>query len=405
MNLTKEQNLAMDAIANMQKDCVNGGQIVLIAGAAGTGKSSLIRFICEEQFENDKTVLLLAPTGKAALRIQEVSGVEAKTIHRWLYTPEVDKETGKVKYALRETVEKPTCGFIVIDEVSMLDLQIFTDIYNVARNSGLNLVLVGDSFQLPPIKDDFSVFNPALPTYKTIKMNSILRQAEESPIIRVCTAIRNKDWTTALKDIVRVSTDEFHDLSVKMVKTDNVNICYKNSTRNALNRAIRKEIHNTNKVLVENEKILVNKNNYALDVFNGEVCDVIDVNGRLNALPLHVVDVTNKKSQPMTFYDVKLAQGNVVVSDVYLQGKSEVGEYWQELRALELIKAHNSRWMTPPTVLHANYGYALTAHRAQGSEWDEALVLVENQVMHDYSWVYTAASRAKNKLYIKLGDL
>jgi hypothetical protein len=121
----------------------------------------------------------------------------------------------------------------------------------------------------------------------------------------------------------------------------------------------------------------------------------------LNIRP-HSVKV-GENSQLMDFYVVENNE-KFVVSDKYLANEHRVGEYRIKLAADSMTeaKANIKKYGNKLPYAYAQYGYCLTAHRMQGSQWNQVLVMVENSVMNDYRWVYTAFSRASKELYVCL---
>lgn len=402
MQLTKEQYEAIQAIRDMQVKHPGGGQIVLIGGYAGVGKSQTLKTLCEEEDDDGNSVCLLAPTGKAALRITEITGTEASTIHKWLYIPNVDEETGIVTFELRTpaTIDGiPTCGYVVCDEASMLSLELFSDLYRIVSQLGLNLVLIGDPFQLPPINSDFSVFG-GLPTFRSIFMTNVHRQAKDSPIIVASMALRESNWSSAIQNLQVLGRDEFNSMAIEAAKDqDSIVIVHRNVTRNQMNTAIRNELFGPGKVIAEGERLVVNKNNYPLDVFNGQIVTVTDVR-LVTTVPHKVMDKKRGITEKTQYYEITFNGKKAIVASIYLKGDNKINEYWHEMAGNKFIRDRYKGDTVKPTFLHANYGYALTAHKSQGSGWKKVFVNVEPTVVNDFRWSYSAVTRAKESVYV-----
>lgn len=401
MELIPEQVEVIKKVDELLDSRISGG-IIILGGAAGCGKSRTIATLAEEITGNDLTVTLLAPTGKAALRLRELSGLDTKTIHSWLYKTTEDSETGDLTFALKslDQIDRPSSRLVVVDECSMLTAQLFTDLYSVCKSMGLSLLLVGDYFQLPPVSNDgFSVFRQDFPAYAKIWLTKVMRQAEDSYIIRAATAIRNQDWSKAYKELKVVRPDDFIAKGVEIYDNGSV-CCHTNATRTRLNKQIREKLFNTNEPVVEQERLCFAKNNYELNRFNGEIINVSNIS-KLNIRPHAVKDGVN--NQLMDFYVVENGQ-KFVISDKYLANEHKVGEYRIKLAADSITeaKANIQKYGNKLPYAYAQYGYCLTAHRMQGSQWNEVLVMVESSVMGDYRWVYTAFSRASKELYVCL---
>src|SRR5262249_10606000 len=136
---------------------------------------------------------IVTPTGKAALRVREATGLDAGTIHRWIYKPVVDPKTGVLKFARREgnDLDIPASRLVILDEASMVGPDIWKDVRQVCEQHDLKLIVIGDGFQLPPVQvrgaPMFSVLTPEFATQlgaERIEMNEVLRQAQGSPVIR-----------------------------------------------------------------------------------------------------------------------------------------------------------------------------------------------------------------------------
>lgn len=173
IKLAKNQSLAV-------KEAIENG-VVIITGGPGTGKTTTINTIIKIFENNKKEVILAAPTGRAAKRMSETSGREAKTIHRLL---EMGYATDSEELQFMKNEEDPiTADVIIIDEVSMVDVLLMYSLLRAIK-PGTRVILVGDSDQLPSVgagnvlKDmiDSNVIN-------VVRLNEIFRQARESMIV------------------------------------------------------------------------------------------------------------------------------------------------------------------------------------------------------------------------------
>ena len=406
MNLNPGQETALQTIRDLQKNHPEGGRVLVISGAAGTGKSTLIARLAEEI---GPEFMCLAPTGKAALRVRNISGGNAKTIHSWMFSPKEDPQTGEVSFVLKdfETVELPEYGFVTVDEASMLGLDVFRELFGYCRSMGLNLVLVGDGHQLPPVDRRgvaFSVFAPEFPAHHRVELTEIHRQALESPLIRICTRLRDAQWVDeVLADLPSLTYAEgVREAQRLWEEGDGVTICHRNATRLQLNADIRKAIGHPKDVLVADEPLLVTQNNYMLEVYNGEVIPFRSPEKFVSGLA-----ASDPKTQGSVLTDIwrhKVTGGAVdalVASREVLGTLGTVAPFFvrcavqREVRRAypELTK------FKCPAYLNANLGYSLTAHKSQGSEWEQGLVVVEPSLnlgtTDGRRWAYTAVSRFK----------
>ena len=263
-------------------------QIGILQGYAGTGKTTLIKTIASLYGEP----MVLCPTGKAALRVREATGLSAQTIHRFLYKPFEDEKTGETRFARKsaESVERTTNGLVVIDEASMVGRDLWEDLWDVVQILGLRILLVGDTFQLAPVetkKIDEDPFCPLtmVDTPFVAKLTEITRQALDSPILRASLLLRESSNIQPALDLLdRVFSRSFDDKCVEIYQAGGAVICHKNVTRHRINNAVRRRLGFDPSRMREGEPLLVVKNNYALDVFNGEIAlfqgwESLDPNG------------------------------------------------------------------------------------------------------------------------------
>lgn len=408
MNLTKGQEEALVAIRDLKKAFQEGGGIGVISGYAGTGKTTLIKVIAQE---NPKQ-FVLTPTGKAAVRVREAAGVRAMTIHRWLYEPIEDKETGEFTFKLREEVELPPSSLLIIDEASMVSYNVFKDLYSLAKEHQLNIVFIGDGFQLPPVefetaKQDFSVLSEVFPSDFRIHLTEVLRQALDSPIIQVSMRLREGDMF-ALEGLGSIPHADLEVVAAQIWEDSGATVVHRNQTRHQINNGLRKRFGFPVDQLQKREPLLVVKNNYMLDIYNGEIVTVQSSPQSLEG----AVAVADRYKNASIFSDYLLADienAQIVFSDVEVFGKlNDVRQGPIRKTGNRIIDRHYPREEDDdsidlrPRFLHANLGYALTAHKAQGSEFADVLVVIEPSVrlhhLEGRRWAYTAVTRGKKRV-------
>lgn len=394
--LTEEQSEGVQLCRWLSQ---NRKKIGIITGAAGTGKTSLMEFVGHEL----KDVLFLSPTGKAAARLTEKTGTRAKTLHRWLFIAK-ERLDGEVVFEPKpiEEVEVPASGLVVVDEASMVGSDMWSEVFNACTALNLSVVLVGDEAQLPPVtKGDeapFSVFARSFalqwkPGFYH-RLTKIHRQALESPIIRAATAVRSGDYSKMLSELTVLSPA---DALANLQQFDMV-ISHSNKTRHGLN-AWSRHSQGRKGGLQLGEPLLILKNDYQLDVFNGEtyvandiddliICDVWDRN-------------TKTEHKDIRYWTAKVAGKPCIVSAAALDGRDDINP-----GALKSAVSYFKKQYGP--YLHCNYGYTLSAHKAQGSEADSVLVCFEPTVrLNDPDgrrWAYTALTRAKDTCKITMFD-
>lgn len=406
MILTRGQEAGL-AMAKRLKESKKG-RVAILGGFAGTGKTTLLKTIAEEI----GTPVVITPTGKAAARVKEASGLGAMTAHRWMYRPREDVNTGNVDYERLDPqqLSKGECGVLVIEEASMISRDLWEDIYDNALILDLKILCIGDPFQLPPVEDQstgFSLLDPnAGIASEYVLMTEVLRQAQESPVIRASMEIRAGNHMAALSMLPQVRSRDFVEAGARVQARGGVVICYRNDTRHWANEGIRELRRLPPGDVLSDEPILVLKNNYKLNVFNGETHRFSSWFER----PMgkhHVYDRWKKLREETTLGvgtfrtdDGQEFTGVVLFEELF--GRLKVG-----FSAMD-----NTADIVHPglPVVHANFGYTMTAHKAQGSEWNEVLVAWEPSLrfwgdFRDSSlrWLYTAVTRARERCSICFG--
>lgn len=401
LTLTEGQNRALEAIDKLKARFPVGGGICVINGSAGTGKSTLLGAIGRRAGD----ILVLAPTGKAAVRVKEAAGVRASTIHRWLYKASEDPASGETLFTRASLldIEHPNYHSIIIDEASMISGDIWDDLYNTAVDLELNVILIGDEFQLPPVdtENNFSVFDAAFLADEKVSMTQTLRQALDNPVLRTANAVREgTNYTKELSSLPLVMKDNVIEACVDAWSNGEPIICHKNETRHAINEAIRAKVGRILPI-EDSEPLLVVKNNYGLDVFNGEIFEVKRVKNALGGA--NIKSRFTGSSCYVEFSVVELMNGNkCVIAHQQLSEKTgKIGFKALENAAKKLVKKISNEKIP---FLHANYGYALSAHRSQGSEWKSGLVLIESSIrlntLAGRRWAYTALTRFRDSVKI-----
>jgi hypothetical protein len=414
--LTDGQGRALGAVEEL---CGSYGfGALVVAGFAGTGKTSLIR-VFSDQFG---TPTVITPTGKSALRVREATGLNASTIHRWLYHAVEDEKTGVIKFVRRqpEDVVIPPSRMVVVDESSMLGPDIWKDVYGMCRLLSLKLVLVGDPFQLPPVQArDAAPFSVLLPEFATsigatrVEMTEVLRQAQESPVIRASMALRNGAGLHALRELPRIESKDFWTSCASVFRSQGVIICHRNATRFTVNAGVRTTFGLTDEMPQPGEPMMVLKNDYGAGLMNGETFTFEGwVNDNVRPDVFERVYDPFKQVEAVTRFGGTTVNGGkttVTLSLEELHGRlaepgfssiAKTAGKWARLQGL-----YSGDTLAPH--VHANFGYCYTAHKSQGSEWPYVIVCLEPSVRLDEDdgrrWVYTGITRASKMAGIHLG--
>lgn len=352
-----------------------GGKMLRLGGYAGTGKTTLIRRIVDEI--GWSRVKVCAYTGKAAHVLRGKGLHEASTIHSLIYEPfticgyckhelasskSVCSNTPYCAKADAETHFRTTCAvetdLIIVDEASMVDFQIHEDLSSFE----IPLLYVGDHGQLEPIGR-----NPRLMLDPDIRLEQIHRQAEDSPILRFAHRVRQHGLPKTEGDAARVL---YTTVAPADAHTYDIVLCGRNKTRVAMNRRIRKMLGFTGDLPQRGERIVCLRNCKDYNLFNGMLATVLDVHTHedLSVPEIDLVDDDGKVRTHVPFVPEQF-------------GSEETLDRSSRRRAL------------------FDFGYALTVHKAQGSEWGRVLVL---EWIHPETsaarWRYTAATRAAKEL-------
>lgn len=382
----------------------------VLTGYAGTGKTTLLHVIAETH----GSPIVLTPTGKAALRVREATGLPGMTIHKWLYKVSEDGKTGLPRWTKKplDEIQAPSSGLLVIDEASMLGQDVWVDVWSVASALGYKVLLVGDTFQLPPVtkKTDapWSALRDVGTKYRA-DLTEVCRQALDSPIVRASMALRQGEleaMDAIGTDLAVVPRDRLVARFLELPAGNRALIAHRNATRRELNLEVREAL-GYGDALAAGEPLLVLFNNYFLDRFNGEVVTFDDW-VRVPDDAVAVRDRWRNTSVMLGFGVAQVEGAEAIVSPDEVFGRTgEMSESTIGKAAKEhaLSRWGYSRSQPPPSHLNANLGYALTCHKAQGSEWGGVAVVMEDSLGAAYTlpwrrWLYTATTRARDRVFL-----
>lgn len=350
-------------------------QIFRLFGYAGTGKTTLISEISNLV---KGQVIYMAFTGKAALIMRKKGCYDASTIHGAIYRPIEDKKTGKVEFILNYDSPVSTAELVIIDEVSMVNEEIGEDLLSYGRK----ILVIGDPFQLPPVKGE-GFFTSDKPD---IMLTEIHRQARDNPIIRLSIDIREgRNLRNQNYDECRVfnrhqlDNPAFDDI---LCKVDQV-ICGMNKTRTNLNGRIRlaKGIANPEDLTEpkDGDKLICLKNNRKKGLLNG---------GLWKAESVQLAGVSGE------YY-------------INMQSLDELGDMdFQAKVPKEFFRGDEDKldWRYRKNIDEFTFGDALTVHKSQGSQWNNVLIVDESRVFREHAsrHLYTAVTRAAERVYLAL---
>lgn len=447
-NTTTKQDIALQLLAKFTLS-TNKNETFLLKGYAGTGKTTIVGSLVKNLTKVKKRSVLLAPTGRAAKVISNYSNKQAFTIHKKIYFPKSEK--GSVSFTLQENKHRDT--IFIVDEASMIpdinqDSKLFENgsllddlMQYVYSGNNCKLLLIGDSAQLPPVH---LAISPALDArvlenqYNRevilLELDEVVRQQKDSGILENATRIREcldnelyeafKFSGTDFPDIIRPTDgqeimDAINDCYSALGNEDTVIIVRSNKRANLYNQSIRERILFQESELSAGDYLMVVKNNYfwvdntseAGFIANGDIVEVLEIFSfkelygfRFAEVKIRMVDYPNMRpletvllldtltsESPSLTYD----ESNKLYQEVMKDYATEKSKY-KKFLAVKNNKFFNA--------LQVKFSYAITCHKSQGGQWNTVFVeqpYLPNGVDKEYlRWLYTAVTRAREKLYL-----
>lgn len=400
-SLSDKQNSAVKEVlawhANYKKTR-KGPRVFRLFGYAGTGKTTMAKKIASSM----QSVIFTAYTGKACMVLTS-KGCRARTLHSLLYRPETD-EDGKVA----------SFGYNPTDELSLVDLIVVDEISMVGNDEGEHLLascqtpilVLGDPFQLPPIHGT-GFFVKDKPD---IVLTEIHRNAADSPVLRLATMIRQGEKLKPGNYGDSIVADE---PSTNLMEYDQI-ICGRNDTRKEINLNSRTALGYT-KPVVRGEKLVVLKNSaFSPYSVNGSTWTVNKLRDKFEVLswqnqqvvkdPILSVDArcTDVGEEDSPFEEAWLALDPLIYDKAYpwYLSRPRKGRQRTVYNNSEKIQFYESDLDYP--LLHVDFGYALTGHKAQGSQWGSVAIINESYVFRKdcRRWLYTSVTRAVDSVSI-----
>ena len=371
ITLTKQQDEAIQLVKQKIKD---GQKIVTIAGYAGTGKTTLVNYIIESFGYSLEDVAFAAFTGKASLVLQK-KGIPAKTLHALLYTSFRNTD-GSFSHIPKKELDE-NYRLIVIDEISMTPMELL----RVAMTHDIPIIALGDIGQLPPIGEDNGLLRSP-----DVILTEILRQEKDNPIIQLSLDIREGKQIKPQKNDNIVIVEKKDLVSGMLTWADQV-ICGYNETRATLNQSIRASLGFNDVLPVEGEKIICLKNYW--DTCSKETRSPLinGATGKITSTSLKTKENIRIDFEPD--YD----------SDVFKNIIMDLNPFMGKPHEFKPIKKYGRKQAVQPK--YFDWGYAITTHKSQGSQYQKVLVYEEvlNRSNHK-RWLYTAVTRAEDKLIL-----
>ena len=452
-NPTSQQEKTLELIADF---IISGDdkKIFLLCGYAGTGKTTLVSALVRTMEQLGRKTVLLAPTGRAAKVFSTYSGKSAYTIHKWIYRQKSILDASQ--FSLMENRAVNT--LFIVDEASMISNAgvsnfgsgaLLDDLVEfVYSGNGCSLLLLGDMAQLPPVGEELS---PALSEdylrsmfldVTAVELTQVMRQLDGSGILYNATNLReivcNGDSSSLPKikfdgftDVCRVQGDELIEAIESSYgdagMNDTIILCRSNKRANIYNEGIRRRILYREEELNRGDLLMVVKNNYywrevlgredkslleKLDfIANGDMAEVIRVGGveemygfRFADVTLSLVDYEDCEIDVKIMLDTLVSESPSLTKEENERLFNAVWEDYPEIRSKRkrMEQVRNNPYYN---AIQVKYGYAVTCHKAQGGQWrrvflDQGFVSPEMLGTDYYRWLYTAFTRASEKLYL-----
>lgn len=418
----------------------------ILRGYAGTGKTTLVTTLVKTLPEIGMDYVLMAPTGRAAKVLGGYTRKYASTIHKKIFQVQAFPD-GSLRMVRAQNKHKDT--LFIVDEASMIGedrefgaKSLLDDLLAyVFSGERCRLLLIGDTAQLPPVGNDES---PALDinylegqfplTIATYELTEVKRQALQSGILSNATHLRELliedkiEYPLPLFDLhfddtERIDPEIFEEMLYKAFdaehSNDSVIVCKSNKRANLFNQAIRSRILNIEGEIATGDKLMIVKNNYFWTdghqqisfIANGDMAEIQKITHYEEMYGFRFADVE------LSFPDYPDAQ-NLDVK-IILDTLNSNSASLSEEENMHLLQAIEADYMVIPNrrerykamkknpwfnALQVKFAYALTCHKTQGGQWknvfvDSSLNLKDAIEKEDLRWLYTAVTRAQERLY------
>lgn len=396
----KASNIKLSDKQKQAIESVNEHNVTIITGGPGTGKTTIIKSILEIYKSFGKKVVLCAPTGRATKRITETTGEEAKTLHRLLEIGKFDDESNNNR--INYEVAPIDADVIVVDEMSMVDLFLMNYLIK-GIYLGTKLILVGDVDQLPSVGPG-AVLKDLINSNKitTIHLEKIFRQAAKSKIIQNAHRVNNGESFLLKNEKEEDQKEDFFYINEKIqekILSQLISLC---------------------------KERLKNYGNY--DFFNNIQVLTPTKKGMLGTKELN--KILQKELNPKSSDKNERSYGDVIFreGDRVMQTKNNYDIYWQRIDNEEddgtgiyngelgrIIKINEidkqikvlfddgkQAWYMYSDLEQLEHAYAITIHKAQGSEFDVVIIVVAGTapMLLTRNLLYTGITRAKEMLLI-----
>jgi len=447
--LNKNQLLALDKIISFIENKTND-EIFTLKGYAGTGKTYIISNIVKNLWKAKKSVLLLAPTGRSAKVLSSYCKKEAYTIHKEIFYTK-NNFSGRLEFTLKVNKHKNT--LFIVDEASMISTErgdgigLFSQslldniIKYVYSGFKCKLLLIGDVAQLPPVKSNISYALESDYLEKeyeksicSSELTDVIRQEKESGILSFATSIRNKIENKFFEDI-NFNSDRFNDI-IKVEDGEHLMnliqdsydfygieetaiIVRSNKRANLFNKSIREKILSNENSITVGDLLMVIKNNYFWlnnkrdigFIANGDIIKIEEIYGIKEIYGFRFAEV---KISMVDYPKILPFETVLILDSLFINTPSldfnHMNQLYQEiLKDYMSIKTKYKRYLAVKNnkffnALQVKFAYSFTCHKSQGGQWSSIFLeypFLPNGMDEDFfRWLYTAITRAKNKLHL-----
>jgi exodeoxyribonuclease-5 len=364
---TPQQDAALKAVGTWLKAKPgrrDTPQIFRLFGYAGTGKTTLARHVAQGV---DGKVLYAAFTGKAAQVMRNKGCTGASTIHSLIYKA-LESDEEQPSFELWGDAPAAKAKLIVIDECSMVDAELGRDLMSF----GVPLLVLGDPAQLPPVSGG-GFFTNAEPD---VMLSEVHRQAQDDPIVQLSMQVREGKGLVAgqygVSAVVTRTT-----LDPKLVLSADQVLVGRNATRRAYNQRMRLRRGFATTMPEAGDKLVCLRNNRRKGLFNGSLWSVTERGS------------TRRRAMKLT-----LASDEGTRKPVKVSVRPEC--FTGDIDQLE--------WLERKPYDEFDFGYVLTVHKAQGSQWDSVVLFDESFAFNEgrARWLYTGITRAAKQLTVVL---
>ena len=444
---TNEQLFALNILADFLLSA-NENSALLLKGYAGTGKTSLVGALVKTMSGLKQKSVLLAPTGRAAKVLSNYAGQQAFTIHKKIYRQDAFSNDLSAFHP-SDNLHKDT--LFIVDEASMISNQgtdshyfgsgrLLDDlIHYVYSGENCRLMLMGDTAQLPPV---MQVESPALQAdilkgynlqVDEIQLTEVVRQDLNSGILYNATLLRDSLRNNRVEIYPKLTVKGFADIQMingsELIEAisnayskdgldDTIVISRSNKRANIYNNGIRNQILYREEELSTGDRLMIVKNNYfwtrnnkEIDfIANGEIVQVLRVRNESHVYGFRFCDVTVRFQDYDMELDIKILLDTLQTEAPALPKELNDKLFYTILEDYQDISTKSGKMKKMKENPHYNvvqvkYAYAITCHKAQGGQWKNVFLdigyMTEEMLGENfYRWLYTAMTRATDRLYL-----